>query len=101
MIESEHPDAGRERDLILSSDKADLSEPALTEALKRYFDTTSPMSKRVKYCAVALVSFDAAFYPGDLCCALDEAMNFRGPALVYVVASKDSARKAQEFGWHS
>ena len=23
------------------------------------------MSKRVKYCAVALVGFDAAFYPGD------------------------------------
>ena len=35
----------------------------LTDALKRYFDKMSPMSKRVKYCAVALVGFDAAFYP--------------------------------------
>ena len=43
----------------------DLSDPALTDALKRYFDKTSPMSKRVKYCAAALVGFDAAFYPGD------------------------------------
>jgi hypothetical protein len=65
LIEPEHENAGRERDLILLSDKADLSDPALTEALKRYFNKTSPMSKRVKYCAVALVGFDAAFYPGS------------------------------------
>jgi hypothetical protein len=65
LIEPENEDAERERDLILLSDKADLSDPTLTDALKRYFDKTSPMSKRVKYCAVALVGFDAAFYPGD------------------------------------
>lgn len=65
LIEPEHEDAERERDLILLSDKADLSDPGLTAALKRYFDKTSPMSKRVKYCAVALVGFNAAFYPGD------------------------------------
>jgi Cap4 SAVED domain len=65
LIEPEHEDAERERDLILLSDKADLSDPDLTAALKRYFDKTSTMSKRVKYCAVALVGFDAAFYPGD------------------------------------
>ena len=65
LIEPEHEDAERERDLILLSDKADLSDPELTAALKGYFDKTSPMSKRVKYCAVALVGFDAAFYPGD------------------------------------
>ena len=33
--------------------------------------------------------------------ALDEAMNFSGPALVNVVISQGSARKAQEFAWHS
>jgi 2-hydroxyacyl-CoA lyase 1 len=33
--------------------------------------------------------------------ALDEAMNFRGPALVNVVISQGSGRKAQEFAWHS
>ena len=39
--------------------------------------------------------------PKDLRGALDEAMNFRGPALVNVVISQGSARKAQEFAWHS
>jgi Cap4 SAVED domain len=64
LVEPEHEDAERERDLILLSDKADLSDPALTEALKRYFDKNSIMSKRVQYCGVALIGFDAAFYPG-------------------------------------
>jgi len=74
LIEPEHEDAGRERDLILLSDKADLSDRTLTEALKRYFDKTSPMSKRVKYCAVALVGFDAAFYPSDQVQAIADKM---------------------------
>ncbi len=65
LIEPEHEDAEREQDLILLSDKADLSNPALTEALKRYFDKNSIMSKRVEYCGVALIGFDADFYPGD------------------------------------
>jgi len=39
--------------------------------------------------------------PRDLRGALDEAMNFRGPALVNVVISQGSGRKAQEFAWHS
>lgn len=64
LIESENEDAVRERDLILLSDKADLNDPALTGALKRYFDKNSPVSKRVQYCGPALVGFDAAFYPG-------------------------------------
>lgn len=64
LVEPEHEDAERERDLILLSDKADLSDPTLTEALKRYFDKNSIMSKRVQYCGVALVGFDAEFYPG-------------------------------------
>lgn len=64
LVEPEHEDAERERDLILLSDKADLSDPALTEALKRYFDKNSTQSRRVQYCGVALVGFDAEFYPG-------------------------------------
>ncbi len=64
LIEPEGEGAERERDLILLSDKANLSDPALTEALKRYFDRNSALSKRVQYCGVALVGFDAAFYPG-------------------------------------
>ena len=39
--------------------------------------------------------------PKDLRGALDEAMNFPGPALVNVVLSQGSARKAQQFRWHS
>ena len=63
LVEPEHEEAERERDLILLSDKADLSDPVLTAALKRYFDKNSIMSKRVQYCGVALVGFDALFYP--------------------------------------
>ncbi|KQQ49887.1 hypothetical protein ASF84_22020 [Pseudomonas sp. Leaf127] len=66
LIEHEHEEAERESDLILLSDKADLSNPALTDALKKYFDKSSVMSKRVQYCGVVLVGFDAPFYPkGD------------------------------------
>ncbi len=65
LIEIEHEAAERERDLILLSDKADLTDPHLTDALKKYFDKSSVMSKRVKYCGVALIGFDAPFYPQD------------------------------------
>jgi len=39
--------------------------------------------------------------PKDLKGALEEAMNHRGPALVNVVLSQGSARKPQQFRWHS
>lgn len=65
LIEPEHEGAERERDLMLLSDKAELNDPALTDALKKYFDKSSVMSKRVKYCGVALIGFDAPFYPKD------------------------------------
>ena len=39
--------------------------------------------------------------PKDLRGALDEAMSFRGPALVNVMISQGSTRKAQDFAWHS
>lgn len=65
LIEPDHEGADRERDLVLLSDKADLSDPRLTDALKRYFDKNSVMSNRRQYCGVALVGFDAKFYPGD------------------------------------
>jgi len=66
LVEPEQEEAERERDLILLSDKADLSNPAITDALKKYFDKSSVMSKRVQYCGAALVGFDAPFYPkGD------------------------------------
>lgn len=65
LIEPDHEGAERERDLILLADKADLSKPELTEALRRYFDKNSPKSKRVQYCGIALVGFDAGFYPAE------------------------------------
>ena len=65
LIEEEHEGAGRERDLILLSDRADLSDPGLTEAFKKYFDRTSPMSNRVEYCGIALVGFDAGIYESE------------------------------------
>jgi 2-hydroxyacyl-CoA lyase 1 len=39
--------------------------------------------------------------PKDLRGALDEALNHRGPALVNVMLSQGSARKPQQFRWHS
>ena len=37
--------------------------------------------------------------PKDIRKALDAAMKFKGPALVNIVLSQSSARKAQQFGW--
>lgn len=62
LIEPDHSGSERERDLMLLSDKADLGDPTLTAAFKKYFDRTSPMSNRVEYCGVAMVAFDADFY---------------------------------------
>ncbi len=76
LIEPEGEGAERERDLVLLSDRADLSDPALTDALRKYFDRSSPMSRRVKYCGIALVGFDAAFYPvNDASAVADQIAN--------------------------
>ncbi|WP_439366030.1 DUF1837 domain-containing protein [Bradyrhizobium sp. DASA03005] len=67
LIEPEGEEAKRERDLILLSDKADLSDSQLTEAFREYFTTSSPKSNRRRYCGVALVGFDCSCYPsGDI-----------------------------------
>ncbi|KUP94235.1 HamA C-terminal domain-containing protein [Tritonibacter horizontis] len=65
LNESDHEGSSRERDLILLSDKADLNNPTLTAAFKKYFDRKSSMSNRVQYCGIALIGFDAKFYPED------------------------------------
>ncbi len=73
LVQPEHDGADRERDLILLSDKADLSDPVLTDALRRYFDQSSPLSRRVRYCGVALVGFTTDLYPaGDAKAVADE-----------------------------
>ncbi len=63
LVETDHERAGRERDLILLSDKADLNDPDLTAAFRKYFDRTSALSNRVEYCGIALIAFDAEIYP--------------------------------------
>ncbi|OGO84278.1 MAG: hypothetical protein A2203_02440 [Chromatiales bacterium RIFOXYA1_FULL_46_5] len=65
LIEPDNEEAERECDLLLLSDKADLSNSNITNALKKYFDKSSPLSKRVQYCGVALIGFDAEFYPKE------------------------------------
>ena len=65
LLEPDNEDSSRERDLVLLSDKADLNDPNLTAAFRKYFDKTSPFSNRVEYCGVALIGFDASFYPPD------------------------------------
>ncbi|WP_297339178.1 DUF1837 domain-containing protein [Pseudophaeobacter sp.] len=65
LLEEDHEGASRERDLVLLSDKADLNDPNLTAAFKRFFDKTLTQSNRVEYCGVALIGFDADFYPND------------------------------------
>lgn len=70
LLEHEHEGAERERDLLLLSDRADLTDEALTGALRKYFDRSSPLSNRVRYCGVALVGFGVPFYPGDGATAL-------------------------------
>lgn len=62
LLEDEHENSGRARDLVLLSDRADLDDPRLTTAFKKYFDRTSPLSKRVEYCGIALIGFDASVY---------------------------------------
>ncbi|HEY0013051.1 MAG TPA: DUF1837 domain-containing protein [Allosphingosinicella sp.] len=74
LTEHDHEGAERERDLILLSDKADLSDPKLTDAFKRYFDSKTPQSNRVEYCGLALVGFNASFYPADGTKALADAL---------------------------
>lgn len=65
LTEPDGEDADRECDLLLLSDKANLSDPKITDALKKYFDKSSPMSKRVQYCGVALIGFDSEIYPKE------------------------------------
>lgn len=83
LIEFEHEGAERERDLLLLSDKADLSDPTLTAALRKYFDRSSPQSNRVRYCGLALVGFGVPFYPkNDAQAVADEIAKAAREALV-------------------
>jgi hypothetical protein len=75
LLQPDSQDAERERDILLLNDKADLKDPTLTEAFRRYFDKTSPKSNKVQYCGVALVGFAADFYPAaGKKCTLDDVV---------------------------
>ncbi|WP_127754306.1 DUF1837 domain-containing protein [Devosia sp. 1566] len=65
LTEADSAGSSRERDLLLLSDRADLGNEQLSNAFRRYFDTNLPLSNRVQYCGIALVGFDASFYPSD------------------------------------
>ena len=87
LIEPDHEGSERERDLLLLSDKADLTDERLTSALRKYFDRSSPMSNRVRYCGVALVGFGVPFYPSEGASAMaDEIAEAAKTALVQWVS---------------
>lgn len=65
LLQPESEDAEREQDLYLLHDGANLDDPEILEAFKRYFDKRSPLSNRVRHCGIALVGFDASCYPSD------------------------------------
>ena len=65
LLQEESEQAEREEDLLLLRDHMDFGDATFTEALKRRFDRSSPLSNTVQYCGIALVGFDADFYPGN------------------------------------
>jgi hypothetical protein len=53
-----------ERDLELVRQELDLGDPAVEQALLRYFDDSQPESARVEIRGACLIGFDLADYPG-------------------------------------
>ncbi len=62
----EGPDA-RRRDMLLLRDHASLEDPALTAALRAFFDEDDVRSTRVEYRGACLVGFDHDDYPDVRC----------------------------------
>ena len=96
LTEDEHEGADRERDLVLLSDRADLNDPALTAAFKKYFDRTSAMSNRVEYCGVALIGFDTLIYDDDGSQGFAETVADRARAEVRELLDDVDARMVAE-----
>ena len=101
LVEDDSEGASRERDLVLLSDKADLDDPNLTAAFRKYFDKTSALSNRVEYCGIALIGFDAEFYPKDGAKAVsDEIVEAARTAMegwIKNVGNRLSEEKIQQF----
>lgn len=104
LAEDDHSGASRERDLLLLSDRADLGDERLSTAFRRYFDTSLPLSNRVQYCGVALVGFDAPFYPAEtMTAAADEVATAAKKGLegwVRAVGRRLTAEKLEHFDAH-
>ena len=96
LLEDEHEGASRERDLILLSDRADLSDPGLTAAFKKYFDRTSPISNRVEYCGIALIGFDSQIYDSEDPQEVAEAVAGKARAEVRELLDSVDARAVAE-----
>jgi hypothetical protein len=96
LLEPDSDAASRERDLVLLSDKADLESKALTDAFKKYFNKTSPKSNRVQYCGVALIGFDADFYPKDDATAVAAEIAAAAQGAIEAWTKKVSNRIAKE-----
>lgn len=86
----------RERDILLLSDKADLGDERLTSAFRKYFDQTSPLSNRVEYCGIALVAFDASFYPTDGTAVLDKVVESARTGIESWAKQVDKRLKAEK-----
>lgn len=84
LAQGDSEDAEREKDLLLLRDHADLDDEKLTAALRKRFDKSSKLSNTVEYCGIALVGFDADFYP---------ASDARGLAEDVVSAAKTELEK--------
>ena len=101
LIEEDSEGGTKERDLILLSDKADLNDPKLTAAFKKYFDKKSPLSNRVEYCGVALVGFDADIYTTDgvamVADELCEAARIEMEKRIKNITTRMSEEKLQQF----
>lgn len=65
LLQEDSERSAREEDLLLLRDHLDFGDASLTEALKQWFDRSSPLSNRVRYCGIALVGFDVDFYPDE------------------------------------
>lgn len=53
------------QDLFLINEHADLSNPSLVAALKRFFNSDDPQSNKLRMSGIALVGFDCAGFPQD------------------------------------
>lgn len=94
LVEEDSEQSSRERDLVLLSDKADLSSPGLTAAFKRYFDRDSVKSNRVRYCGIALAGFDGGFYPDDgLAVAADLEKSAKAALKSWIGSAEHSIQK--------